>query len=189
LLERLKLSPLAREGISTLETTQALIAICKRVKSSVKEPLFQGTYEAELQLMSEHDENLKWIMEQQVNSYLTWIGLWLVCLLGNVSILTAVASVGAVPVTTSRWILFFFMCGGLLVGMIFSVYRVNNILEEHIRLVIQIEDKTLRRNILEHRGKLSTFAVDNQGRICRVNLLLAYALHVVVFFVLFYLAL
>jgi len=139
--------------------------------------------------MSNHDENLKWIMEQQVNSYLTWIGLWLVCLLGNVSILIAVASVGAVLVTISRLILFLFMYGGLVAGMIFSVFRVSNILEEHIHFAIQIKDETLRRNILEHRGKFSTFAVDNQGRICRANMLLVYALHVVVFSALFYLAL
>jgi len=185
---RLKLSTLACEGIFLWKQARTNCN-CKRVKSHVKDLSFKGIHEAELQPMSGHGENLKWIMEQQVNSYLTWIGLWLVCLLGNVNILTVVASVGAVLITTSRLILFLFMYGGLVAGMIFSVYRVSNILKEHICFAIQIQNEALRRNILEHRGKLSTFAVDDQGRICRVKLLFVYILHVAVFSFLFYLAL
>lgn len=136
--------------------------------------------------MGKEDEILKWLLEQQVNSFLVWIGLWLVCLLGSVTILTEM-SLSVITLTASHSALLSFLYGGLVVAMMFSIHRISMIISIEVRLANQIN--TLREHFWDSLELLSKLAVDKEGKIRRVNLLLAYSFHVIAFSALFYVAL
>lgn len=132
-------------------------------------------------------EDIKWLMERQVDSYLVWIGLWLVCLLGNASVLTTMVSNNTLSIAKLGVIFIVYI--GLVLGMVFSVYRLSNIIRDHILLARQIENNALRDYIINSRGRLTKFAVNNEGNICTLNLVCLVGFHFVVFLSLFYFAL
>ena len=132
------------------------------------------------------DENLVWLMEQSHNAYLAWIGLWLVCLLGIVNILTTMTSVPLLAY--AHKVLVFILYWGLLGGMIFSVYRVSGIIEHYISWARQIANEPFRNEVFSLRGRLSRFIVNDRGKICKLNLSLACMTHFAVCLFLFILA-
>lgn len=135
--------------------------------------------------LSEND--IKWMMERQVDSYLAWIGLWLVCLLGNATILTNVIISDAVPIDKPYLLLVIYLA--LIMGMVFSVCRLGFIIRDHIRLARQIQDTALHGYIFKHRGRVSKFAVNDEGELHHLNLIILCVFHCVVFLLLFYFAL
>ena len=132
-------------------------------------------------------EDIRWLMERQVDSYLVWIGLWLVCLLGNASVLTTMVSNNTLSIAKLSVISIVYI--GLVLGMVFSVYRLSNIISDHILLARQIENNALRDYIINSRGRLAKIAVNNEGNICTLNLVCLIVFHFVVFLSLFYFAL
>lgn len=125
------------------------------------------------------DDDLKWLIEQKHKAYLAWIALWLACMLGIVNILIAIISRPDVFIPLSyRILVFLLVYYGLVGGTIFSIYRVGNIIKEQIAWANQIEREFLRREILSHRGKLSTLIVDNNGNLCTRNRNFAILIHV-----------
>jgi len=127
--------------------------------------------------LSASDDDLKWLMEQSHNTYLAWVALWLACMLGISNILIAIVSKPDVFIPLPHTILVFCVYVGLVVGMIFSIYRLSNVIKEHIIWAIHIKNKFLRRELLLHRGRLSRFIVDNDGRICKFNQFLVSIIH------------
>jgi hypothetical protein len=135
------------------------------------------------------DDDLLWLIERALSDYLTWIGLWLVCLLGIVSILIVVASTPNFPLIPAHLALVLSTYWGLVFGMIFSVYRVTNILMNHMKWARKIKKRSLRNEIVYNtRGALSLFFIDYEGKICRSNRYLAWFVHIAVFGILYYLA-
>jgi hypothetical protein len=133
------------------------------------------------------ENDLKWLMERQVDSYLVWIGLWLVCLLGNANILSSMAMNSSISCPKFGVILIVYLC--LIGGMVFSVLTVGSIIRDHVLLINKIEDKVLREYILNSRRRLSRFAVNREGKICELNLIILCASHFAVFLSLFYVVL
>lgn len=113
------------------------------------------------------DNDVRWLIERNHNAYLQYIGLWLACVLGMVNILMSIAS--KLAVFTTHIVLVFSMYGLLIAGLIFSVYRISNIMKDHIGWVIRLESESLRNEILSQRGKLSRFVVDDEGTLCKRN--------------------
>ena len=138
--------------------------------------------------MSENDDSLRWLMEQQIKSHLSWIGLWLVCLLGNVNILIEIASAQEQNVFHTHAVLILTIFVTLVSGMVFSVYRLSNNTALIMQWANQIENKFFKDQLLHTQGSLSRFFVDNKGKICTYNRFLAYVIHFVVFAILFGLA-
>ena len=135
------------------------------------------------------DKDIQWLMERQVDSYLVWIGLWLVCLLGNVTILTQVALSGY-SISSTIVLLVFLLYIGLISSMVFSAYYVTfNIIKPHIRLVNILENTKLKNYILENRTTISQFFVNNKGVSCIPNFISLAILHFAIFLPLFYYAL
>lgn len=98
-------------------------------------------------------------------------------------------TITSVPLTVyTHKILVSLLYWGLFLGMIFSVYRVSNVLEHYINWAGQIASESLRNEMFGLRGSLSKFIVDNRGKICRFNLFLAYLAHFAVCLLLFILA-
>ncbi len=139
-----------------------------------------------------NDNDKKWLMERQIESYLAWIGLWLVCLLGNITILAELSlrDIASISVTATLLILHLYV--GLIIGMVFSAYYVTfNVIRPHIILVNSFskENEKLKEHILKNRTSLSQFFVNNAGVPCKPNFILLVVLHFVVFLPLFYYAL
>jgi hypothetical protein len=126
--------------------------------------------------------NIKWLMERLTDSYLVWIGLWLISLLGNVSVLGLVVSNNSL--SFAKVIVVFSVYIGLIGGMVFSVWRLFGILREHIRLVLAlpIEDQALRDYIFKGRSSLSRFCVGDDGNIRRGHLVFLCLIHLVLLF-------
>ena len=118
------------------------------------------------------NDDLKWLMEQSHNAYLSWIGLWLVCLLGIVNILISVPTIAG-DYRNVVYALYW----GLVVGMLFAVYRVCNILSHHIGWAREIKNANFKKEVFNHRGTLSRFIVDDQGIIHRWRQLLVFIIH------------
>jgi hypothetical protein len=130
-------------------------------------------------------DNIIWLMERQVDSYLVWIGLWLICLLGNVTVLTSLALNNIhIPLARTMPVLFLYL--GLIGGMVYSVCYLGSIMRDHIRLANQIQDTALRNYILSNRRTLSRLIVSDRGEICKPNLTIVCALHLLVFLPLLY---
>ena len=126
------------------------------------------------------DTDFKWLIEESHKAYLTWIASWLACLLGIISILITITSGTEILHLFSRETLVYAMIYvGLVSGMLLSVYRLSNITSEIIIWATKITSKTLRSEIFSHRGSLSKFIVDNNGRICRSNQLIVFSFHIV----------
>jgi len=130
-----------------------------------------------------NDDDLKWLMEHSHNAYLAWIALWLACLIGIGNILITLSSNPDLLIIFAQKILVFTIYGGLVGGMVFSVYRVSNIINAQIIWANQIANKFLKDEILSHRGKLSTFVVDNKGKLCKRNRNFVIVIHVIFGFV------
>jgi hypothetical protein len=133
------------------------------------------------------DNNRKWLIERQVDQYVMWIGLWLVCLLGNASILTTIVLNDALHIANLDVIIVVYI--GLIGGMIFSVYRLANITSIINSLAWEIEDNALRNFILNNRGWVLSLAVDDRGRLRKLRLVIIFILHSIVFLILLYFAL
>lgn len=99
--------------------------------------------------MVDADDDLKWLIEQSHKAYLAWIALWLACVLGMVDILMTIVS-KPVLILLPHTILVFLMYFGAVLGTIFSVYRVSNIIKEQISWANQIRKRFLRSEILSH---------------------------------------
>jgi hypothetical protein len=130
-----------------------------------------------------------WLMERQVESYLAWIGLWLVCLLGNVTILTELALRDSAPLPLKPTLVISLLYVSLIVGMVFSAYYVTfNVIRQHIIIVNSLseENQKLKMHILKNRSALSRFFVSNDGIPCKPNFAFLAILHFVVFLPLFF---
>jgi hypothetical protein len=130
------------------------------------------------------DKDIEWFMERQVDSYLEWIGLWLICLLGDVNILAVMFSMTTSP-SLAKLSVILVVYIGLISGMDFSVYRLCNILRDQIVLARQIETVAIRDYIFHNRGWVSKHAVDDNGRILKCNRDLILCIHFIVFVLLF----
>ena len=130
-------------------------------------------------------DNILWLMERQVDSYLVWIGLWLICLLGNATVLTSLALYNInIPIGRTTIILFLYL--GLIGGMVYSVYYLASIMRDHILLANRITETALRKYVLSNRRTLSRFIVSDKGEICKPNLAFVCVLHFLVFLPLLY---
>jgi hypothetical protein len=128
-------------------------------------------------------------MERHVESYLAWIGLWLICLLGNITILTGLALRGTASISITTVLLILHLYVGLIIGMIFSAYYVTfNVIKPHIILINNLSTKKnkLKNYILNNRTALSKFFINNQGVLSKPNFILLVFLHFIVFLALFY---
>lgn len=125
-------------------------------------------------MADEKNNDLRWLIEQSHKAYLAWIALWLACVLGIVSVLTTISSKPDVLIPC------LVVYVGLVSAMIFSVYRVSNIISEQITWANQITRKFLREQLLSHRGKLSKIVVNDRGELCELNRNLACLLQVIV---------
>ena len=134
------------------------------------------------------NNNLKWLLEQNHNDYLTWVALWLACMLGILTILTAIASKPNILTTAPHFILVLSMYIGLVSGTLLSVWKLSNIIKLGVRWMKKIGDEALKRELKPTRGSLSKFVVRDDGTICGLNRFLALVAHMVVAFVLFLLA-
>lgn len=124
-------------------------------------------------------------MERQVDTYLVWIGLWLICLLGNATILSSLA-LNDVDIPLLRTVLVICLYMGLTGGMVYSVCYLGSILRDHVRLANQIKDTALLDYILSNRRALSRFIVSDRGEIRKPSLVLVCALHFLVFLLFLY---
>ena len=112
------------------------------------------------------DEDRKWLIERQSESFLTWIGLWLVCLLGNVGILTTTVSNSNFSAEGLNFITALYVL--LIAGMVFSVYRLANITKLIVCLASGIEEQehnSLHDFMVSNRGTFSRFMVSDEGKI------------------------
>jgi len=135
-----------------------------------------------------NDEQIQSLIARNYDAYLTWIGLWLVCLLAIVNMLIIVASTPQSFFTPSHMLLLVLMNIGLLVGMIEAVKRLSNLISNNILYARSIENKLLREEMTKYRGPLSLYFIDYQGQIRIWNRRLVYILHAVVMLFLFFLA-
>lgn len=119
-------------------------------------------------------------MERQVDTYLVWIGLWLICLLGNATILSSLA-LNDIQIPLLRTVLIICLYLGLTGGMVYSVCYLGSILRDHIRLANRIKDIALLDYILGNRRALSRCIVSDKGEIRKPSLILVCALHFLVF--------
>lgn len=113
------------------------------------------------------DNDLLWLIEQNLNAYISWVAAWLVCMLGILQILTVLQTQ-----ETSYTSYYLILVYGILnAGSIFPAWRLINILKAHIGLAKQLsEDKVeLRNHMICNRGTLSKFFVDGEGNICKIN--------------------
>lgn len=133
-----------------------------------------------------NDSNLKWLIERSHDAYLSFIALWLAGMLGIVTVLLTLAS------TTNFFydytIFSISIYTTLSFGMVFALYRIANILEEHIHWGMQIEDDGLRNEIINHRGRLSRFVVNSEGKLSKRNRNLGIALQIIFLIIFFLLA-
>jgi len=64
--------------------------------------------------------------------------------------------------------------------MVFSAYRLSNVTKEHINWAKQIRSKSFKREIFDKRGGFSRFFVDDEGNLCKRNLIFVMVTHIVV---------
>jgi membrane protein implicated in regulation of membrane protease activity len=137
------------------------------------------------------DNDLVWLIERSYEAYLTWLVLWLACMIALVTILVGTISV---PFTLSLnhlgliWLLYW----GLVSGMIFSVYRLVNIVGDQVSWLLRATENkkrpTLRKDAVDKRGRLSHFFVRvrnentemERAEICQPLRILTYLIHVAV---------
>jgi hypothetical protein len=112
------------------------------------------------------DEEIKWFVEKHADQYLAWIGLWLVCLLGNVTMLTSLALTTPQPsLASGRFWLLGILYFVLVIGMIFATGRIAVTLESNYQIVKKMKDSALKTRLLDNRSKglLSKFVFDDNG--------------------------
>jgi len=102
-----------------------------------------------------------------------------VCMLAIVNIFMSVLSDPEILQVLSHKVLVLCLYSGLVLGMVFSVYRLCNIIREQMVWATQIGDRFLRNELLSHRGKLSEFIVDSEGNICYGNRNFVIAVHII----------
>lgn len=123
------------------------------------------------------DENLRWLIEQTHNDFLTWVALWLACMLGIVTILTTLASRPEILTNSSLLILFSLMFWGLVIGSVSSVFRLTSVVKLGVKWMNKLESKALKTELLSTRGWLSKYIVRGNGELCRFNLSLVIIIH------------
>ncbi len=121
------------------------------------------------------DKDFKWLIERNADSYLAWIATWLVCLLGNVNILTSLASDSMSIAKITPLFTLFIVYFGLIAGMIFSVYKMRTNLMELNCLIDKITNGSLKEYMNRHKSILSKFVVS------KLNFITLCALHLVLF--------
>jgi hypothetical protein len=105
------------------------------------------------------DEQLCWLMERNHESYLTWVALWLASMLGVITILASVISRQDI-LSPHHLVLVWLLYWGLVSGMIFSVYRLVNILKAHLSWAIRLTNSPIiSKAAKEERGRISRTVV------------------------------
>ena len=123
------------------------------------------------------DDDLRWLIEQTHNDFLTWVALWLACMLGMVTILTTVASRPEILTNSSHLILFSLMFWGLVIGSVSSVFRLTSVVKLGVKWMNDLEDEAFKTELLSTRGWLSKYMVRGDGEVCRFNLSLVIIVH------------
>jgi len=123
------------------------------------------------------DLTLRWLIEQTHNDFLTWVALWLACMLGMVTILTTVASRPDTLTSSSHLILFSLMFWGLVIGSVSAVFRLTTVVKLGVKWMNGLENETLKKELLSTRGWLSRYMVRGDGEVCRFNLSLVIVVH------------
>jgi len=134
----------------------------------------------------DRSEDLKWLIERSHEAYLTWIAVWLASMIGIVTILVSLKVNPGEPLSDHDFVSIV-MFWGLILGMIFSVFRLVNCAKETVNWALDLKKIGKRKEIIQasvnERGPISLFFVDRNGVVCRTNRVYAYSIHVLVSYI------
>lgn len=141
------------------------------------------------------DNDLVWQMERSHEAYLTWIALWLASIIGIVTILASVISRQG-TLSPNHLVLIWLLYWGLVSGMIFSVYRLVNVLKQNLSWAIKIKKRATIKEEAKKRGGFSRLFVyiknenteDERVEIHEFYRILSYFMHLISAGFLFWLA-